>query len=161
MLLQWSTTYENFNASTKAIESDIITLITDTFKKNLNSSESAFDLLNKFKNIKTRDRIEKELLLKYTDVLGRYKEEIAEMRLMFDKNREDPPIPKNMPPNSGKICWSRSIISRIKSPIDKFKTKVEILTNEAIGKEATKNYVETAKLLTETYEAKIFEDWKK
>jgi hypothetical protein len=27
-----------------------------------------------------------------------------------------------MPENSGKIAWARSIVTRIKTPIDKFKT---------------------------------------
>jgi dynein heavy chain len=75
-------------------------------------------------------------------------------------NQSNPPIPKNMPPNSGNICWSRSIITRIKSPIDKFKTKPEILTSEPYGKSATTNYVQTAKLLTEHYEFEMFQKWK-
>jgi hypothetical protein len=32
-----------------------------------------------------------------------------------------------MPPDSGSIAWARSIITRIKTPIDKFKTRAEIL----------------------------------
>jgi len=41
-------------------------------------------LLNKFKNIKTRDRIEKELAAKYEDVLGRYNDEIEEMKKLYN-----------------------------------------------------------------------------
>jgi hypothetical protein len=51
VLLQWTATYEQFKTSILAIESDIIQLINDTFKNKLSSSEGAFDLLNKFKNI--------------------------------------------------------------------------------------------------------------
>ena len=119
-------------------------------------------MLAKFKNIKTREKIETELSAKYEDVLGRYNDEIDEMKKLYEKNEKNPPIPKNMPPNSGSICWSRSIITRIKSPIDKFKiAKPEILNQEPYGKNATTNYVKTAKLLTETYEADMFSDWKK
>lgn len=64
-----------------------------------------------------------------------------------------------MPPNSGGIAWARSIITRVKSPIDKFKTKAAILTNSPTGKEVAKMYVDLAKLLTEDYEGKKFDQW--
>jgi len=65
--------------------------------------------------------------------MARYNDEITQMEKLFDMNQKNPPIPKNMPPTSGSICWARSIITRIKSPIDKFKTKPEILTKDALG----------------------------
>ena len=40
-------------------------------------------MLNKFRNIKTRDRIERELSAKYEDVLGRYNDEIEEMKKLY------------------------------------------------------------------------------
>lgn len=83
VLLQWTATFEQFKTSILAIETDIIQLITETFKNKLSSSEGAFDLLNKFRGIKTRDRIEKELSAKYEDVLGRYNDEIEEMKKLY------------------------------------------------------------------------------
>lgn len=55
------------------------------------------------------------------------------MENIFKENQKNPPIPKNMPPNSGSIAWARSIITRIKTPIDKFKSKHEILTKYEEG----------------------------
>ena len=81
------------------------------------------------------------------------------MEALFEENKDNPPIPKNMPPNSGSICWARSIITRVKTPIDKFKTKPQHLTKDATGKEIAKSYVELAKKLTEEYEGKRFDSW--
>jgi len=78
------------------------------------------------------------------------------MKKLYKENKDDPLRPKNMPENSGKIAWARSIITRIKSPIDKFKTKPEILTRDEDGKGAAKLYVELAKMLTEDYEQNIY-----
>jgi dynein heavy chain len=64
-----------------------------------------------------------------------------------------------MPEKSGSIAWARSIITRIKAPIDKFKEKPEILTDYAAGKEVAKTYVSIAKVLTESHEAQIFRTW--
>ena len=92
-------------------------------------------------------------------MLGQYKSEIDQMDVLFDENQLNPPIPKNMPPNSGSIAWARSIITRVRTPIDKFKTKPTILTGSATGREVAKMYVDLAKKLTEDYEGRRFEQW--
>ena len=97
---------------------------------------------------------------KFKEVLSRYAEELEEMKRIYEQNRNEPPWPKNMPETSGKIAWARSIIARIKAPIDKFKTKPEILTGNEAGRNAALNYVKLAKELTEEYENKlIYEKW--
>ena len=78
------------------------------------------------------------------------------MKKLYKENADDPLRPKNMPENSGKIAWARSIITRIKTPIDRFKTKAEILYRDEDGKSAAKLYVELAKMLTENYENNIY-----
>lgn len=82
------------------------------------------------------------------------------MEELFEANQRKPPIPKNMPPNSGSIAWARSIITRIKTPIDKFKTKPEILVDNEEGVDSAKQYVRIAKKLTEVHEAELFRKWK-
>ena len=134
-------------------------MINATFKEKLNSSVGAFDLLDNFKNIKTRQSIEEQLANKYEDVLQRYQTELREMEELFNKHHLNPPIPKNMPEKSGSIAWARSIVTRIKAPIDKFKEKPQILTDYAAGKEVAKTYVNIAKTLTETHEFLIFKNW--
>lgn len=64
---------------------------------------------------------------KYTDVLQRYGQEVAEMEQLYLKGKDNPPISKNMPPKAGAIAWARSIMGRIKTPIYKFKTKEGLL----------------------------------
>ena len=101
----------------------MVGLIERTFSEQLNSSEGAFDLLSKFQNVKTRDAIKELLNQKYDDVLRRYQIELSEMEDLFESGRASPPISKNMPPKAGSIAWARSIMGRIKAPIQKFKNK--------------------------------------
>lgn len=82
------------------------------------------------------------------------------MEDLFNSNKERPPIPKNMPTNSGSIAWARSIITRIKTPIDKFKSKHDILTKYEEGMMSAQTYVRIAKQLTEVHEHEIFQRWK-
>ena len=158
--VDWNVTYSGFDTAITSVEQETATLLDTTFQEKLSSSENAFDLLTKFKDVDTREAIKDTLDGKYKNVLNRYNEEVKEMEGLYNKYNSNTPIPKNMPPRSGSIAWARSIITRIKTPIDKFTTKPEILTELPAGREAAKNYVRIAKELTENYEAVKFNDWK-
>ena len=71
--------FDGFKSSIGNIEEDTKSMINTTFKEKLTSSEGAFDLLNKFKNIETPKKIGEELKLKYDDVLLTYEKEVDEM----------------------------------------------------------------------------------
>jgi len=49
----------------------------------LNSSEGAFELLSKFKNVKTRQKSEEELSGKYKQVLEKYLLELKGMEELY------------------------------------------------------------------------------
>jgi dynein heavy chain len=134
-------------------------LIENTFSKQLNSSESAFDLLSKFQNVRTRDTIKQLLKEKYDDVLKRYEVELQEMEELFEAGKKNPPISKNMPMQAGQIAWARSIMGRIKAPIKKFKTKSDQLFGKIFKNVATK-YVKLAKELDKNYEETTFVQWR-
>lgn len=93
-------------------------------------------------------------------MLERYNQELDEIKELYVKYRDNPPIPKNMPPRAGSIMWVRSLITRIKTPIDKFITLPAILIKEKVGQNAAKKYVLLAKELTEEYERSRFDEWR-
>lgn len=66
---QWKMIFDGFNASIAQIEDETVNMIDQTFKDKLTSSEGAFDLLNKFKNIQTRKKIEEKLRNQNNNVL--------------------------------------------------------------------------------------------
>jgi len=156
----WNQLFEKFKESVNSIDTAVINLIQSTFTEKLTSSEGAFDLLDNFQYIKTRTKIKQMLDGKYEDVLNRYSKELADMRELFLKEKDNPPIARNMPENAGKIAWARSITGRIKAPIDKFKTKVKKLQPDHFM-EVAKKYVDLAKMLDKEYEATIYENWVK
>jgi len=148
---EWNVVYSDFKQSIDQIEDETASLINQTFKEKLNSSDGAFNLLAKFKNIKTRPKIEQQMKNKYDDVLKKYKEELVEMNALFEKYKDNPPISKNMPPTAGRIEWARSIMGRVKGPIDKFKQK-EGLIYTPLGQEATQMYINLVRKLDQQYE---------
>ena len=75
----WDTLFQGFEHNIETIEDETINLIDKTFKTQLKSAEGAFDLLEKFKHIMTRPRIEEQMSNKYNDVLGQYERELTLM----------------------------------------------------------------------------------
>jgi len=155
----WRTTFDQFNNSIKQIDSQVVSLIDKTFGEKLNSSEGAFDLLSKFQNVQTRQKIKELLTRKYDDVLKRYEIELGDMEELFKLGKDSPPISKNMPPKAGSIAWSRSILGRITAPIKKFKTKADQLMSNKF-KDVALKYVHLAKELDQHHELKIYTKWK-
>jgi dynein heavy chain len=155
----WDDRFKNFLTNIESVENDTMDLINNTFSDELKSSEGAFTLLLKFKNIRTRARIEQLLTDKYGAVLDQYEKELQNMEDLFEQHNHDPPIPKNTPPVAGAIIWARSIFGRIKAPIDQFKQNEELLKSEK-GTRITNKYIALCKKLERDYENVKFEQWK-
>lgn len=76
---------------------------------------------------------------------------------MYEKNKTDPILPRNLPPISGRIAWSRQLFKRITNPIQQFYKKADILKSDE-GKQVVKNYNKMAQVLLE-YEVLHYRSW--
>ena len=135
-LKKWQKVMEEFNHEVTEIETEAKVFINQSFKK-LRSSEGAFEMLLRFKNIRSREAINNELMKKFTDILTQYVKECDLMFELFNKYKSDPPLYKNHPVVSGAIAWARFLFKSIKRPMLKFLT-VEDLMNTEQGKEVYK-----------------------
>jgi len=85
---QWKSRFNDFLGQIKQIDSHVVSLIEKTFQDKLNSSEGAFNLLQKFQNVKTREAIKVVLNDKYDDVLKTYEKELNNMEKLFYDNKD-------------------------------------------------------------------------
>lgn len=63
------------HVSAQVIEGEAINFIDQSFKT-LRSSAAAFDMLQKFKHIRSREAINKHLMRKFNDILAQYCKEV-------------------------------------------------------------------------------------
>lgn len=127
---------EEFNHEVAEIEVEAKIFINQSFKK-LRSAEGAFEMLLRFKNIRSREAINSEMMKKFTDILTQYTKEVDLVYELFQKFKDNPPLFKNHPGVSGAIAWYRFLFKCIKRPIIKFLT-IEELMNSDQGKEVRK-----------------------
>jgi dynein heavy chain len=93
----------------------------DVSFNNLRSAEGAFDLLQNFKNLKSRASINDQMKVKYADVLKRYEIELNKAKELFQEYKNIPPVHRNQAAISGAINWSRLLFSKVKRPMLQFK----------------------------------------
>ena len=138
--VQWQRVMDDFNHEVTEIETEAKVFINQSFKK-LRSSEGAFEMLLRFKSIRSREAINNELMKKFTDILTQYVKECDSMFELFQKYKDNPPLYKNHPVVSGAIAWARFLFKSIKRPMLKF-LAVEELMNSEQGKEVITKHLQ-------------------
>ncbi|XP_073442216.1 dynein axonemal heavy chain 10 [Dendrobates tinctorius] len=154
---EWKLVIDDFKNEVQAIEGEAINFIDESFKT-LRSAEAAFDMLLKFQHIRSREAINRQMMMKFNAILEQYCKEVDIVNKLFMKHLETPPLYKNHPPVAGAIYWERSLFLRIKQTIVRFLEMEEMLASEH-GKMAKAKYLEVARRMKE-YEDKKYEAWK-
>eukprot|EP01116_Phalansterium_solitarium_P024846 TRINITY_DN921_c0_g1_i7.p1 TRINITY_DN921_c0_g1~~TRINITY_DN921_c0_g1_i7.p1 ORF type:complete len:1316 (+),score=676.84 TRINITY_DN921_c0_g1_i7:209-4156(+) len=152
----WHGVMGRFNERVTQLELTTQQFIDASFNA-LRSAEGAFDLLQNFKDVKSRASINKQMNDKFSDVLKQYLNELHQMRDIFKMQHQHPPCLKNQPPVAGAIWWAHSLFQRIKKPIVRFKTLPDMLNSE-LGQLVSKEYVAVGRMIRD-YEAKLFASW--
>ncbi|XP_048641449.1 dynein axonemal heavy chain 10 isoform X3 [Marmota marmota marmota] len=153
----WKFVMDDFKIEVLVIEKEAKNFIDESFKT-LRSAEAAFDMLLKFKHIRSREAVNRQMMMKFNDILAQYCKEIDIVNKIFVKNLENPPLYKNHPPVAGSVYWERSLFFRIKHTILRFQEVEEILDSER-GQEVKQKYLEVGRTMKD-YEDHKYEQWK-
>ncbi|XP_071826175.1 dynein axonemal heavy chain 10-like isoform X2 [Apostichopus japonicus] len=154
--LQWKKHMDWFNKEVSAIEDEAKHFINESFKT-LRSAEGAFDLLLKFRHIRSREAINTQMMKKFNDILLQYGKEVDTAHALFKQYQHNPPVSKNQPPVAGAIAWERSLFLRIKHTIIRFQAVEDMMTSD-YGKAARNKYLGVARQMKE-YEDKKYDHW--
>ncbi|XP_076452214.1 dynein axonemal heavy chain 10-like [Babylonia areolata] len=153
---RWQRLMESFHHEVSLIETEAKSFIDESFQS-LRSAEGAFDLLLKFRHIKSREAINKQMMNKFKDILLQYGKELDTMNSLFEEQKANPPLNKNFPPMAGAIYWCRSLFHRIKHTIVRFITMPGILDSDE-GFETREQYLGMGKTMR-AYEEMQYERW--
>lgn len=121
----WHTVMQHFRQQVEEIEDMTKSFIEQSFQK-LRSAEGAFELVQNFQNIQSRESINQSIDERYKDILAQYTKELDYTSAIFHENKSLPPIYKNYPPVAGAIAWARDLYNRAKKPILRFKVRIVV-----------------------------------
>lgn len=153
----WESVMVQFRDKVSEIEHMTRKFIDTSFQK-LRSAEGAFDLLQNFQNIQSRESINKQMMEKYKDILMQYTKELEKLEEQFHRYKHRPPVYKNHPPVAGAISWSRALYLRAKKPILRFRTMNDLLKSPH-GEEVKDKYLVFARAV-DAYIKQLHKDWK-
>lgn len=71
---------------------------------------------------------------RYLETLELFQNEIEVLRDKYNEHRQNPAIPRNMPPVSGRVMWIRQYYKRIEEPMEIFKTKHRVMRHRKAQK---------------------------
>ncbi|GMF23629.1 unnamed protein product [Phytophthora lilii] len=153
----WESVMVQFRDKVSEIEHMTRKFIDTSFQK-LRSAEGAFDLLQNFQNIQSRESINKQMMEKYKDILMQYTKELEKLEEQFHRHKHRPPVYKNHPPVAGAISWSRALYLRVKKPILRFRAMNDLLKSPH-GEEVKEKYLVFARAV-DAYIKQLHKDWK-
>ncbi|KAJ8736205.1 hypothetical protein PYW08_006861 [Mythimna loreyi] len=90
------------------------------------TTEIALHLLTRFEKLKLDCLYLED---QYYDLISKYTSEIESLRDRYNEEKENPDMPKNMPPVAGRIMWIRFYDKNINIPMDIFKKHHEVITH--------------------------------
>lgn len=117
---------QHFRQQVEEIEDMTKSFIEQSFQK-LRSAEGAFELVQNFQNIQSRESINQSIDERYKDILSQYTKELDHIGAIFHAHKAAPPIYKNYPHVAGAIAWARDLYNRAKKPILRFKVRRLVL----------------------------------
>ncbi|XP_069770267.1 dynein axonemal heavy chain 5 isoform X3 [Narcine bancroftii] len=136
--------YDEFCKQTDDVHSQLKIFVESTVEK-IKNTERALTLLKKFERLEIPGLALDE---KYQKVLQNYGQDIEMVSKLYTRQKNDPPISRDMPPIAGKILWARQLFHKIQEPMELFQHQPNILQT-AEAKCIVRNYNKVAKVLLE------------
>ena len=129
LLHQFDRDYVDFNVKMNELEISLQQCINRSFE-NIGSIEQSLTLLKNYQAILHRENLRSDLDSKLSVIFNNYGQELAEIETIFEKNKHNPPIARNMPPVAGNITWARHLLRKIEDPMNKFQGNSTVLSTK-------------------------------
>ncbi|KAM9637240.1 dynein axonemal heavy chain 5 [Morphnus guianensis] len=136
--------YEEFCKEINDLHGQLRIFMDITFENILNT-ERALSMLKKFERLQIPNLGIDE---KYQKILQKYGHDIETVCKIYTRQKQDPPLARNLPPIAGKILWARHLFHRIQEPMESFQRRPAVLRTPD-GKRIIRSYNRVAKVLTE------------
>ncbi|CAL8402248.1 dynein heavy chain 5, axonemal [Gadus morhua] len=153
--LEFDSDYEDFQLQVQSVFQSLQSLLDSWFSHSL-PTQRMLEMLAVFEG-GLGARL--DLKERYLEVLQRYSRDLELVRRTYQKQRENPPIPRNTPPVSGRIMWCRQLYRRMEAPMLVLREKLDLLKGPEMSS-VIRSYNRMAVVLVE-YEALYVRGWSK
>ncbi|XP_072165822.1 dynein axonemal heavy chain 8-like [Diadema setosum] len=151
--IDFDSDYEDFKSAIYDLEYMLQGFLDSSFER-IPTTAQALTLLKRFEKLNIPCL---NIDDKYGVILHHFGSEIEGIKKLYNRHKDDPPIPRDMPPVAGKISWARQLFRKIQEPMDIIKEVPAVMkSNDA--KKIVRNYNRTATVLME-FEIRYHRAW--
>ncbi|XP_071957897.1 dynein axonemal heavy chain 5-like isoform X2 [Antedon mediterranea] len=136
--------YIEFKRQVGELQAQIKNFMDEMFDK-IHNIQRALQLISKFERLGLLNLAVQE---KYAMILQRFGREIENTAKNYQRNKNDPPVARDLPPIAGKIMWARQMFRRIQEPMEVFQQQPQLLQGSD-AKKIIRNFNKLAKVLME------------
>lgn len=145
-----------FTAQMTELEGSLQVFIDKSFE-HVGGIDKSLELLKRYQRVLNRETIRRDLDSKMSVIFHNYGLELHEVEMIYEKQKEDPPLARNVTPIAGNILWVRNLLRRIENPMDNFRHNSVLLSSRE-SRKIIKTYNKVARTLT-AFEYLWFEAW--
>ncbi|NXH29664.1 DYH8 protein, partial [Myiagra hebetior] len=149
--------FVKFLTEVERLETQLQTFMHNCFRK-IVSSQNSLQLLQRFQNL-NMPCLQEETARTIGSILQHYVADLEATKKIYQAQKDDPPLARNMPPIAGKILWVRQLFRRVNEPISYFHKHSDILASPE-GKAVVQSYNKLAYVLVE-FEVVYHNAWMK
>ena len=142
--LDFDQDFNEFRRSINDLETHLRGFMNTSFER-MKSTLHALKLLERFNNLNIPSLGVDE---KYQTLFKLFGNDIETIKKLYQKCRNDPPVPRDVPPIAGKIAWARQLSRKLQEPMDIFMTRPLAMKGEEAKKVILK-YNQTMRVLVE------------
>ncbi|XP_030612273.1 dynein heavy chain 5, axonemal [Archocentrus centrarchus] len=151
--LEFDSDYADFQLQVQGLFQSLQSVLDFWFHQSV-TTERLLELLAMFESGPTA-RL--DLKQYYLLLLQRYGRDLELLRKTYQKQKERPPIGRNLPPVAGRILWSRQLFRKLEAPMLILKKKLDFLKGPEMTK-VIQNYNKLAVVLLQ-YEVLHLKGW--
>ncbi|KAM4771050.1 dynein axonemal heavy chain 5-like [Rhinophrynus dorsalis] len=149
--------YSEFLVKNQQTEKYISVYIQALFLRRMPTKE-ALSILQRFSVVSRRPGIQHIINECYMDVFDWFYDELRETQKVYETFKDDPVVPRNMPPAAGAIVWSRKLLSNIENTMKVFRN-IAVVSMSNTYSETVKLYNRITSVLV-GYEDLWYQKWK-
>ena len=152
----FDTDYLEFSVQISEMQDAMLIFIDETFST-ITDVRRSLKLLKRFEWMKRINRLQSDLNAKISVVFQQYGVELDEVEKLYEKNKKEAVLARDLPPVAGHIAWSRQLLQRIEEPMETFRENEDLLKSKE-AKKIIRKYNKMARALI-GYEYLWYQAW--
>lgn len=118
---EFERSFVEFQSNVSELETVVVTSLSESIKM-VASAVEAFELFENFEEVVRKSVMRSDVHNIYNNLFHRLHSELKDVQDLYERQKKNPPVVRNVPPVASNIAWARTLMRRIEIPMRKCKS---------------------------------------